>query len=385
MNRKLVIPICIGILAIMLPSCKKGMKKGGFSMGPALVTSYTVGQQNVVYYDSYPGTVAALNEVPLRSQVAGYITGIFFREGSTVSRGQKLYEIDRVKYQAALDQTKANVGIMEANLAKAERDADRYTKLNEQNAIARQVYDDAMTALENARMQLVAAKSALTNAQTDYNYSMITAPFTGTIGFSQVKVGAYVVPGQTLLNTVSSNNPIGVDFIVNEKSIPEFLELEKAGAQLKGAPDPPDSTFRLILPDNSDYGFNGKLSVIDRAVNPQTGTITVRVIFPNSRELLKPGMNCRVKVLNSNSGERVVIPYKAVAEQMSEFFVYKIDSGKVSQTKIEPGLTLGEYLEVRQGLKPGDKIVLEGVQKVSNGSRVQIEGSPAVQPSASRK
>ncbi|MGB8492139.1 MAG: efflux RND transporter periplasmic adaptor subunit, partial [Bacteroidales bacterium] len=142
----------------------------------------------------------------------------------------------------------------------------------------------------------------------------------------------------------------------------------------KGATDP-DSTFRLILPDNSEYGFNGTLTVIGRAVDPQTGTITIRVVFPNSQELLKPGMNCIVKVLNSNSGERVVIPYKAVVVQMSEYFVFKIDSGIVKQVRIEPGLTLGEYLEVKQGVKPGDEIVLDGVQKVYNGSRVQVGGS----------
>lgn len=373
-----VIYILIAGVAISSLSCKKNAGPGKSASGPfqsgagpISVVAYTVEPMNIVYYDSYPGTVEAINEVQLRSQVAGYVTGIFFNEGSRVAKGQKLYEIDRRKYEAAFDQAKANVKIAEANLDKARRDADRYTALNQQDAIAKQVYEDAITGLENASMQLVATKSALVNTETDYNYSVISSPFSGTIGFSQVKVGAYIVPGQTLLNTISSDDPVGVDFIVDEKLLPGFISLKEKDIRLKTRSDP-DSTFRLILPDNTDYGFTGKLSVIDRAVDSQSGTIRLRAVFPNSERTLKPGMNCRIKVLNSSSGNRVVIPYKAVVEQMSEFFVYKIDSNKVKQTRIIRGLNLGEYLEVKEGVKPGEKIVLEGLQKVYNGTTVQI-------------
>jgi membrane fusion protein, multidrug efflux system len=370
MNRKILIQVIAGILVLSMLSCKKS-KGPGRAMAPVTVAAYTVEPRDIVYYDSYPGTVTALNEVPLRSQVAGYITGIFFKEGSKVMKGQKLYEIDRRKYQAALEQVKASVSISEANFEKAQRDADRYTALNEQNAIAKQIYEDAITNLEGAKMQVVEAKSALVNAETDYNYSVITAPFQGTIGFSAVKSGAYIVPGQTLLNTISSDDPVGVDFIVNEKSLPGFVGLKEKEAK---AMNKADSTFRLLLPDNSLYSFNGTLSVIDRAINSQTGTITIRVVFPNKAGDLKPGMNCRVKVLDINSGSQLVVPSRAIIEQMGEFFVYKIDSSKVKQTRIEPGLNLGEFLEVRKGLKPGDVIVLEGIQKVFNGSMVRIAG-----------
>jgi RND family efflux transporter MFP subunit len=364
-NKKRIELLLICCLILFMQSCKKGARQNQFS-GAVPVVEYTVQQQNVSFYDSYPGTVTALTEVEIHSQVSGFVTGLFFKEGSHVSKGEKLYEIDRRKYQAAYEQAKANADIAAANLDKAQRDADRYTRLNEQNAIARQTYDDAMTSLQDSRMQVLSAKAALLNAETDYNYSILTAPFSGTIGFSLVKPGTYVVSGQTLLNTISSDDPIAVDFIINEKSLPSFIAMQKSKVP------PADSTFRITLTDNSEYPSYGKLSVIARAVDAQTGTIKIRLVFPNNERRLRTGMNCLVKVLSGSSGTQLVIPFKAVVEQMGEYFVYAIDSaGKARQTRIITGSNLGEYIVVRQGLKPGDIIVLEGLQKVHEGSLVQ--------------
>jgi membrane fusion protein (multidrug efflux system) len=371
-NKKIFNLLLICCIIISIQSCKKRSKQNQIA-GPVPVAEYTVQSQKVSFYDSYPGTVVALNEVQLHSQVSGFITGIFFTEGSQIVKGAKLYEIDRRKYQAAFEQARANADIAESNLQKAKRDADRYSKLNEQNAIAKQTYDDATTNLQNAKMQLLSAKAARVNAETDFNYSLIRAPFSGTIGLSQVKTGAFINQGQTLLNTISSDDPIGVDFIINEKSLPWFLALRKTGGGNA------DSTFRIILPDNSEYTSSGQLSVIDRAVDHQTGTIKVRLVFPNHEKTLRTGMNCKVKVLSGNSGNQTVIPFKAVIEQMGEYFVYVIDSMKVKQIKIEPGSNLGEYIVVKQGLNPGDKIVLDGLQKVHNGSIVQVDAQSAKQ------
>jgi membrane fusion protein, multidrug efflux system len=368
-NYKIIYLLSVCLLAFSSQSCKKVSRPTQFG-GPVTVTDYTVKSQNVNVYDSYPGTVTALNEVDIRSEVSGYVTGIFFKEGSQVSSGSKLYEIDRRKYQAAYEQATANADIAGANLQKAQRDADRYTKLNEQNAIAKQTFDDAVTNLQNSKMQLLAAKAALLNAETDFNYSTITAPFSGTIGFSMVKPGTFVNAGQTLLNTLSSDDPTGVDFIINEKALPEFTAF-KSNQSGKA-----DSTFKILLPDNSGYPYYGRLSVIDRAVNPLTGTIRLRLVFPNPNRILRSGMNCSVKVLHKGSGNQVIIPFKAVIEQMGEYFVYLIDSMKVKQVKIEPGSSLGELIVVKQGLKDGDKIVLDGLQKLRNGSMVQV-GSQA--------
>jgi len=377
-NNKLTNLLIICCFLLSIESCRKESRQNsGIAAVP--VVEYTVKAQNVKFYDSYPGTVIALDEVELHSQVSGYITGIFFKDGSQVTKGEKLYEIDRRKYQAAFEQVKANADIARANLAKAQRDADRYSKLNEQNAIARQTFDDAMTNLQNSTMQLASAKAALLNAETDFNYSIIKAPFSGTIGISPVKPGTYVNSGQTLLNTISSDDPIGVDFIVNEKSLPVFINIKKKG-EVKA-----DSTFRIMLPDNSEYPFSGQLSVIDRAVDPQTGTIKIRLVFPNHERTLRTGMNCKVRVLSGTSGNQVVIPFKAVVEQMGEYFVYTIDSMKVKLVKIEEGSNLGEYIVVKQGVKPGDRIVLEGIQKLRNGSMIQVAGAGGKPVSAPNK
>lgn len=377
-SNKLTNLLIICCFLFFIESCRNESKQNrGVAAVP--VVEYTVRSQNVRFYDSYPGTVIALDEVELHSQVSGYITGIFFKDGSQVTKGEKLYEIDRRKYQAAFEQAKANADIAGANLEKAQRDADRYSKLNEQNAIARQTFDDAMTNLQNSTMQLASAKAALLNAETDFNYSIIKAPFSGTIGISPVKPGTYVNSGQTLLNTISSNDPMGVDFTVNEKSLPGFIELKKSGVSEA------DSTFRITLPDNSEYPLIGQLSVIDRAVDPQTGTIKIRLIFPNHDGILRTGMNCKVRVLSGTSGSQLVIPFKAVVEQMGEYFVYTIDSMKVKLVKIVEGSNLGEYIVVKQGIKPGDRIVLEGIQKLRNGSMVQVAGKEGRPPSAPDK
>lgn len=377
-NNKLINLLIICCLSFIIQSCKKESRQTRVDQAVPVV-EYTVEARNVSFYDSYPGTVIALNEVELHSQVSGYITGIFFKDGAQIKKGEKLYEIDRRKYQASFEQTKANADIAEANLEKAQRDADRYSKLNDQNAIAKQTFDDAITNLQNSKMQLMSAKAALLNAETDFNYSIITAPFSGTIGISLVKPGTYVNSGQTLLNTLSSDDPIGVDFIINEKSLPGFVNLQKSVSSKA------DSTFKIILPDNSEYPFSGQLSVIDRAVDPQTGTIKIRLVFPNHDRSLRTGMNCKVRVLSGTSGNQLVIPFKAVVEQMSEYFVYTIDSMKVKLVKIEPGSNLGEYIVIKQGLKQGDRIVQEGIQKLHNGSVVQVAGPAGKQNQAPAK
>jgi membrane fusion protein (multidrug efflux system) len=294
-------------------------------------------------------------------EVNGYVTGLFFSEGTHVRKGAKLYEIDRRKYRAAYEVAKANVEIAMSNLQKAQRDADRYTKLDEQNAIAKQILDDALTGLENAKTQVKLANANLLNAETDYNYSLITAPFDGLTGFSFVKPGAFIAAGQTLLTTISSDNPVGVDFSLDQKSLPYLMKLQRSESTEN------DSIFKIILPDNSDYQYNGRLGVIDRAIDPLTGTIKIRVVFRNDNGNLRPGMNCKIKIMNENSGLHVVIPARATIEQMSENLVWLIDSGKVSQRKITPGANLGRYMVVEDGLKEGDMIILEGLQNVREG------------------
>ena len=360
--------IYITYLAITLwiTSCKHGDPPQNPASLPVPVNLLEVSKQHLVYYDSYPASVVAQKEVELRCEVGGDVTGIFFNEGQQVRQGQKLYEIDRSRYQASYQQAKANLDIANSNMERAQRNADRYVELGKEDAIAKQRLDNALTDLQNARSQIVSAKADLVKAETELNYSVIAAPFDGTIGISMVRMGALVTPDQTLLNVVSSDNPMGVDFVVDEKELGRFEQLEKKPINKN------DSTFRLLMPDNTVYPFYGRLSIIDRAVDPQTGTIKIRLSFPNTERNLKPGMNCNVQVLNENSGWQVVVPYRAVVEQMSEFFVFKRDSSKVRQVKISLGAKIGSNVIIRKGINAGDFIVIDGIQRLHDGSAILV-------------
>ena len=341
---------------------------------PAIpVTVSNVSLVEAVFYNSYPGNITALKEVELRGQVSGYITGIYFTEGKEVHTGEKLYEIDRRKYEATYKEAQSNVKIAEANLEKVQRDADRYTDLAKQDAVAKQILDNSMTDLNNARQQVEAAKSEMVKAKTDFDYSLINAPFDGTIGFSGVRLGTLITPGQTLLNTVSSDDPMGIDFEISETELSRFRQLENAGISAK------DTTFKITLPDNSTYPFFGKISVIDRAVDPLTGTIRVRITVPNHEKILKPGMSCKVLVLNAYAGQQIIIPFEAVLEQLSEYFVYTIKDNKAQQVKISLGPRVNANVIVLKGLKGDETIVVDGIQKLHDGSEISVTQSQPTQ------
>ncbi|MDJ1485459.1 efflux RND transporter periplasmic adaptor subunit [Cytophagaceae bacterium YF14B1] len=356
-----------GIFLIELSSCgKKAATEGAKPDAAIPVTVQVVQEGDPIYYDNFPGTIVALNEVTLLAQVNGYVTGIFFKEGEIVKKGQKLYEIDRIRYQAAYDQALANLRIAEANVEKAQRDADRYNRLLKQDAVARQIAENAETDLRNAQLQVTSAQANLTTARTNLSYSVILAPFTGTIGISQVKMGALVNQGQTLLNTISSDNPMAVDFEVDEKTMVRFYNLPKQKTTS-------DSTFRLILPGGIKYDTPGQLSVIDRAVNPQTGTIRIRLQFPNTEHLLRTGMSSTVQVLNKSGKRQLLVPSKSVIEQMGEYFVYVIKDNKAEQRKVSLGAVLQDQTIITTGLNAGEQIAVEGIQKLKNEAPVQTQ------------
>ena len=341
---------------------------------PATVAVYEVKKEKAVYYDNYPATIAALNQVELKAQVTGYITGIFFTDGQHVNKGQKLYEIDRQQYQANYDQAVANLNVVKASLAKAQQDADRYTDLLKQDAVAKQKVDYALADLQSVKMQVAAAQANVSRLSNDLRFSTINAPFDGTIGISQAKTGTLVTANQNILNTVSSDNPMAVDIAVDQKEIPRFVQLQ----QHPGADA--DSIFTLSLPDNSVYTKTGHISLIDRAVDPQTGTIKTRLIFANSGQL-KPGMNTNVHVKNNNAGEFVMAPYKSIVEQMGEFFVFVVgDSSKVSQRKVLLGTRIKEKVIIKDGLQQGEKVVTEGVQKLKEGTIVNTAPPKTAKP-----
>jgi membrane fusion protein (multidrug efflux system) len=377
--------IKLGVLvlgSITLASCGGGDQAAQQGPPPATpVTTYTVNEQPVTTVDSYPGLVVALNEVELRAQVGGYVTAIYVKDGQRVTKGQKLYEIDRTKYQAAYNSAKANLAVAKANRDKTKKDADRYTKLAEQDAVAKQRVDYALTDLANAESQVAAAQAMLSSAASDLQRSVIVSPLTGSIGISQVKLGAFASPGTTVLNTVSTSDPIAVDISVNQAEIPRFVALQNSNSVVA------DSIFSIQLQDKSVYKRQGRITAIDRAVDPQTGTIKVRISYPNEGGKLFAGMNVNLLALNKSKGNELVIPYKAVTEQLGEYNVYTVgDSSKAQQAIVKLGKQFGESVVISSGLKKGDVIIVDGVQNVRPGAVVTTEqpGQANAQPAAKK-
>jgi len=354
----------------LLSACGNKDKQNAAGAAPANApTAVNVAEAKMgdaVYYDSYEGQVSAINTVELRAQISGFITGIFFKEGEVVQKGKPLYEIDRRKYQAAYDQTVANLASAEANLTKAQKDVDRYNMLLKNDAVARQTVDQANATYETSKSQVAVAKAAIESAKTDLSYAIIRAPFTGRIGISQVRLGAQVTPGTTLLNTISSENPIAVNIVVDQRDLNRFYALQSHAT---------DSTFKLQLPDGSTYNHSGRILTIDRGVNNQTGTITVRIQYPNDKDALKDGMSVVTKVLNEQSGRRILIPYKAVTEQMGEFFVFVSQDTIAKQRKVKLGQRVGSDIMVMSGLEAGDKVITEGFQRLRDGGKITL-GTP---------
>jgi membrane fusion protein, multidrug efflux system len=356
------------ILILILSACGNKEQKGMQGPPPVSVVVQQVFTTDAAYYDEYPAIVRALHEVELRPQVNGYITGIHFQEGDRVKKGQRLYSIDQQQSEASYAQAEANLAVQEANLERAKRDVERYRELDKHDAIAKQQLDYAEATYSAAQKQVDAAKAQVRGVQTNVRYATIVAPFDGTIGISQVRLGSSVSPGQTLLNTISADDPIAADIVVDQSEIYRFTQLQskKFGKN--------DSTFRLAFKGQM-YPEFGKISVIDRAVDPQSGTIRMRLTFPNPQHVLRPGMSGTLMML-STSQKSVVIPAKAINEQLGEFFVYMPDSAKATQRKVLLGKQIGKNIIVREGLAAGEEIIVEGLQNLREGTPINISKTP---------
>lgn len=375
---------------VFLFACGDRKKDAPKTNMPEAVNFVVVQPEKAVYYDKFPGTVVPMMQVEIRPVIEGYVTGVYFKEGEHVKKGQKLYTIDDTKFMASYHQAEANVKVAESNLDQAQKDFNRYNYLNEHEAVAKQILDHAGTTLQNAKNQVVASKQDLAKAKRDLDFSTITAPFDGVIGISQVKLGNAVVAGQTVMNTISTDDPMAVDILVNEKQIPRFMKLKQKTTSAA------DSTFTIVLADNSVYNYPGRIQIIDRGVNPQTGAIIVRLAFPNGSSGLRAGMSCTVQVRNDDTAMQILLPGKAITEQMGEYSVFVIrdtampaaDADKKNagapvaalhafQRKVVQGQVVGDHVIIKSGIQVGDSVVTDGIQKLHNGTLVKIGTPPA--------
>lgn len=343
-------------------------KGGGPGMGghgmKATVIATTVAPAAYTVTESFPATLVANNIVELRPDVTGYLEAIRVPDGASVKKGQPLYEIDKSRYVSAYGQQNASLQQAEADLAQKQRDLERYQNLLEHDAIARQTVDQAATAVKTAEANVAAARAALQRAGTDVSHAIVRAPVSGKIGIVQIKVGDIVNAGQTLINTIVNENPMYADYDIPQSRYRDFTN---AGTG-KGR------RYLLRFADGSRYEPEGKLLTVNNIVNPQTGTIRVRLQFPNNSNQLKSGMTCVVDVQYTSPDTTLAIPAKSILETLAEKSVYVIGPGNVIQLRtITPGPTIDTLQIIHQGLKAGDKVVVDGTQKARPGDTVNVQ------------
>jgi membrane fusion protein (multidrug efflux system) len=336
---------------------------------PPRVVAIPVIQRTATVTGEQVGEVRAYREVDLRPQVTGTVQTILFEPGQAVKQGQVLFIIDPRPYEANLAQALAEVADAEAALARAQQDVARYEPLLPDNAIPRATYDAALAAVKSARAAVDARRAVADKARLDVENTRVRSPVTGQIGLQKIEVGALASAGQTVLATVSTLDPVYVNFSIPES---DYVRFVRAGGSRAGAVKEARShPIEIILPDGSLYPLKGRFDFAERAITTATGTLLIRALFPNPQKLLRPGLNVRVRTVYEEIPNALLVPQRAVIELLGKTFVMVIAPGdKTEQRPVELGDRTGEFWIVKAGLTPGERIVVDGLQKAPPGTRV---------------
>ncbi len=334
---------------------------------PPEVLVAEVVQKDVPIYIELVGSTLGSEDVEIRSRVEGYLVSINFTEGSLVRKGQLLYKIDPQPFLVAIDQAKANLATAQAGLEKTNNDVARYKPLFEKQAVSKQELDNALSAQQAALAQVDARKAAVAQAQLDLGYTNITSPVDGVIGTTQKKVGSLVGRGETVLNTVSQLNPILFRCAIAEA---EYLRLARRGADRDKSLEKKFGV-ELILADGTVFPHKGRLDAIERAVDPTTGTLTGQFRFPNPEDILRPGQYGKARLATDVKEGAVLVPQLAVQEIQGLYSVMVVKpDATVEQRMVKAGERVGNLWIIDSGVKPGEKVIVEGLQKVKPGVKV---------------
>jgi membrane fusion protein (multidrug efflux system) len=340
--------------------------------GPVEVGVVTLSPSAVTLTTELPGRTSAFRVAEVRARVNGIVLKRLFAEGSDVKEGQPLFRIDAAPYQAALDSAKASLARAEANVANARLQAQRYADLVAENAVSRQEYDNAMAALKASEADVAAGRAAVEAARINIGYTTVNAPVSGRIGRSAVTEGAYVQQAQaTLLATVQQLDPVYVDL---SQSTAEVLRLRRDldAGKLKSA-GPGQAKVKLVLEDGQEYSEAGTLQFADVTVDPSTGSIALRALFPNPRRVLLPGMFVRARLEEGVAQQALLVPQQAVTRDQKGQPTALVVNGerKVERRQLVTERSIGDAWLVTSGLAAGDQVIVEGLQKVRPGAEVK--------------
>jgi membrane fusion protein (multidrug efflux system) len=371
-NDRMQLIIVLGILFLIFVSGCNRQQKSQPPPSPAEVSVVTVQPQRVALATELPGRTSAYLIAEVRPQVGGIIQKRLFTEGSDVKAGDVLYQIDPAVYEATYNSARAALARTEANLIPVRLKAERYAELVKSNAVSRQEYDDASALLRQSEADVEAAKAAVETARINLDYTRVTAPISGRIGRSSVTDGALVTANQPApLATIQQLNPIYVDVT---QSSAELLRLRQnlASGMLKSI-GKGEAKVSLLLEDGSAYPLPGRLKFSEVSVEQSTGSITLRAIFPNPKHMLLPGMFVRAILEEGVNEKAILVPQRGVTrDQAGNALVMVVGS----EEKVEPRIikvlrTVGDNWLVSEGLKAGDRVILEGLQKARPGTPVK--------------
>jgi len=380
-------PVRCFMVIVLLGTLTAGCKKEVKVAGPTDVEVAEVAKQDVQVAKEWVGSMDGSVNAVIRAQVQGYLTKQVYTEGQLVKQGQTLFQIDPRTFQAALDQAKGDVAQKKARWDQTQANLARIKPLAEQNAVSKKDLDDAIGNEASAHSAYDSSKAALDKAQLDLGFTRITSPITGIAGMAKAQIGNLVGPGTVEeLTTVSNVDPIKVWVPISEQ---EFLTAQAS----KPAAGQPKRKIELILSDGSVYPKTGEFAFADRQVDPSTGTLKVAILFPNPGNVLRPGQYAKVRAVMESIPGAVVVPQRALNEIQGNFQVAVVGpDNKVAIRTVKPGVKTGSIIVITEGLQPGERVVVEGLQKVKDGMTVNAklvtmesstaaqEGQPAGQP-----
>ena len=356
------------LAALLVPVLFSGCKKPEAPvLPPPVVEVMEINTSEVPLTSTLIGQLDSPQNVEVRARVEGFVDKMLFTEGIEVKQGDALFELDRKPFIEKLAAATGALGEANAALNKYRKDVDRLTPLAERRAIPQQDLDNALASVDVGEAGVVTAQARVESAQIDLGYCEIKAPITGLIGAKQVSIGELVGKGEpTLMATISTLDPIW--FYCNVSEV-EYIQAEQKsrtmGREIASLP------LSLILSDGAEHPDQGKFVFIDRAVDVKTGTLRIRAEFPNKQKLLRPGMFARVRVDLGTRKDSIVIPERALVELQGKTFVWIVgQDGKASQRAVKVGEQAGSDFVILDGLKAGERVIVEGLQKAREGAPV---------------
>ena len=332
-----------------------------------------VSEEDVPLYTTFVGQTFGFKDINIRARVDGVLEGMYFREGTFVEKGKLLYTIDRQPLLAKEAASLSMLAQAQTMLAKAESDLNRIRPLAANNAVSQRDLDAAVAQYEAAIANVDAGKANLNATRLELGYARISAPISGIIGRSIPKTGDYVgrAPNPVILNTISQVDTIIVRFFLSEN---EYLHLSQRTLDDNYKKAFKDEGIRLYLSNNEEFDQKGRLDFIDRSIDPNTGTILLQASFPNPDGSLRPGQFARIKMLYDYEKSSVKIPKRAVRELQTMYQVYLVnENNQIENRIIEVSNTVNQSFLIKSGLKPGDRIIVEGLEKVRPGMTINPE------------